>query len=134
MPYYNFQVIPQSATTPATLAVTSRVVSGANTLAEITVIGGSARFGSNIVGVLFNAPTAAPVALTTTFSAFGATFTLNRAFNNQTVALLLANGGTIPFTMLSSATTVALSTLSAGNITFADSWPELARKFELGYL
>jgi hypothetical protein len=134
MALFTTQAIPQSATTPINLSVSSRVASGANTLANFTAIGGSARFGSNVIGVLVNAPLSVVVAGTTSFSAFGATFTLNNAYNNQTVALLLANGGTIKFTALSSGTTVALSALSAGNITFLDSWPDLQRKFELGYL
>lgn len=138
MALFTFQAIPASATTPSNLTVSSRVASGANTLAQFNTVSGASFYGSNIIGVLFNAPTATIVAGTTTFSAFGgAQFLLNNALNNQTVALLFANGGTIKFTALSSGTTVSLSTLAtfaANRIAFDDSWPDLQRKYELGYL
>lgn len=131
---FNNQVILPSATTPASLAVTSRAVSGATIIASISSTG-TFLGGRRIIGVLYNNPLSAIVTTTTLFSAYGANFELNRAFNNQIVALLLSDGGAIQFTMLSSATTTSLSTLSAvSQINYGDSWPELNRKFELGYI
>lgn len=130
MSYFTYQAISGAAFSPAVLGVSARTVSGSNTLVNLTA---AAPFqGKQVVGILYNTPLSAVSTLTTTYSAFGTTFALNRAFNNQTVALLLNDGGTVEFTALSSASTVSLSTLSsAGNIAYNDSWPELQRKVRL---
>jgi hypothetical protein len=130
MSYFTNQAISGTAFSPAVLGVSARTVSGSNTLVNLTA---AAPFqGKQVVGILYNAPLSAVSTLTTTYSAFGTTFALNRAFNNQVVALLLGDNGTVEFTALSSASTVSLSTLSsASNIAYNDSWPELQRKVDL---
>jgi hypothetical protein len=130
MSYFSQQAISGTAFSPAVLRVSARTVSGSNVLVNLTA---AAPFQSRqVVGVLYNAPLSAVSTLTTIYSAFGTTFELNRAFNNQTVALLLRDNGTVEFTALSSATTVSLSTLSsASTIAYNDSWPELQRKVDL---
>jgi len=139
MSYFTSQAISAAAFSPANLSVSARTVS-AGTTVQLVNLTASAPFQSiPVMGILYNAPLSAPIALSafsaiasTTFSAFGTVFALNNAFNNQTVAMLRTDGGTIEFTALSSAATVSLSTLSASsNVAFNDSWPDLQRKVKL---
>lgn len=138
MSYFTYQAISGTAFSPAVLGVSARTttvdISGKTvTLANLTAA--NTFQGQQVVGVLYNTPLCAVSAATTIFSAFGTTFELNNGFNNQVVALLLKNGGTVQFTALTSASTVALSTLSSSsNIDYSSSWPDIQRKCELGYL
>ena len=134
MSYFNFQAISATATVPANLSVSARTVSAG--LVQLVNLTTTAPFqGVPVYGVLYNEPLSAPTTLTafsalasTTFSAFGTTFQLNNAFNNQTVALLRTDGGTVEFTALTSGSTVALASLTAASVAYNDSWPDLQRK------
>jgi len=135
MSYFTFQAISAGATSPANLSVSARTMSaGVVQLANLTAC---APFqGIPVMGILYNTPLSAPTTLSafsaiasTTFSAFGTVFQLNNTFNNQTVAMLRTDGGTVEFTALSSGSTVALSALSsAANVSYNDSWPDLQRR------
>lgn len=138
MSYFTFQAISANATVPANLSVSARTVSA--DIVQLVNLTATAPFqGIPVMGILYNTPLSAPTTLSafsaiasTTFSAFGTVFQLNNTFNNQTVAMLRTDGGTVEFTALSSGSTVALSALSsAANVAYNDSWPDLQRKVAL---
>ena len=137
---FTYQAISGNAFSPPIGSVSARTLSaGLVELVNLTACG--TFLGTGVVGILYNAPLSTTTELSsfssipsTVFSAHnGSVFRVNNAFNNQSMAILLADGGSVPFTALSSASTVVLSALSAAsNVSFDTSYPETSRKAHLG--
>jgi hypothetical protein len=127
MATFNSQVLSAFGLTPLNLSYS---LSGGDDTVELRSVG--TVDDKAVVGIAFNALTTTPVGTFSTLSAFnGTTVRVDRGYNGSEMALVLADGSTSLFTVVTGLSGTTKQTLTTAS--FDSSWPEIVKLVQLGY-